>query len=354
MGTSSSRHLESPSLGKIKRTREESNLPSSKKLKTGKYDYISKSLLLFITTHGEIPSSTDEPEVFTIPTGVRNILKLNLAPPDSYSIMSALDIDDVREALKTHNTEKALKEIEELSGLHQIYEKLEVKLSEFGFLTGTDDIQKFIDFMKKLQDDIIPFYDSYVNKWPESVREIRALHEAVNLHMWLEEPLRQESNGRNQFVHISEHDKRQMVNKMFTTGSREEHSASHLNFGILAFNPTNSAFVDIFGDIRAFKKLPIRSTQEGLMLTTQDIFDFIDHFRDYHGRRIVENVLILDTSCAIFDSEIPEDKLSNLKELSESYGYGGKRRRQKRKSQKKNPKKGRKSQKKNPKKSQTK
>jgi hypothetical protein len=301
-----------------------------------KLDYDSlfpKTLVLFITLHGEIcvwDDVRDEPVDFEIPESIHSLFKLNLAPSGVTAVMSALDSRFISIATRAYNFEKKMKSTEENSSLEKIRKIINDQLSQSDLSESGIDYLHY--FMQELQLAIKHLYHrrmlmpSTKEKFPE---ETDTLPKAVNLHMWLETPITHYTEtymkSQNQFVHFfPPPNKKMMTNKVYSTGDpRTEHSATPFNHAIIALN-LNGGWKDILPDILSSKKLSSRSTQRTLVLQTSDILDFLSNIKDPEGKPIVENVLIIDTSCANFQDENQEHK-EKLTRLSDELGHGGKR-----------------------------
>jgi len=308
-------------------------IPVSKKKKLAYDSLFPKNLVLFITTHGKIciwDDIPDEPEDFDIPESIHSLFKLNLAPAGVSACMSAFCIKQVTDAFKAPNLEESLKIKEEVTDLHNIHKIIKDKLASSPGLSETDNTDDLQDFMVELQREIKPYYGEEMPKEgskyaEEFVEERNTLHKAVNLHMWLETPPVDRMNGENQFLHFFPPPRRKkMVNKRFYTDTPLEHSASPVNFGIIALNLNDGSYRNIIPDILLSMKKPQRSTQRKLFLDTSDILEFVSNITDPTGKPIVESVLILDTSCANFDDQIKEHQ-AKLTTLSDQYGHGNKK-----------------------------
>jgi hypothetical protein len=296
-----------------------------------------KNLLLLITTHGVICARKDianETENFDIPESIHTLFKLNLAPAGVSANLYALQLEDISDAFKTHDAFETLKKTDKKTHLHKIIEIIKAQFLNFSDLSTTTDTRDLQTFMEKLQNDIRPLYEKAMPEThPDYVEERDTLHKAVNLHMWLERPVDAEEWNRmynnNEFVHSESPGTKKMANKIFITGDRSEHPANPNNFGIIALNLNNGRPTDILPDILTSLKRPGRSTQHSLRLKTSEILEFLSNIKNDKGEPIIENLLILDTSCANFQFG---RKLA--KETTE-IGYGGKISKRRRKKSKK-------------------
>jgi hypothetical protein len=297
-----------------------------------------KTLILFITTHGEICVKDDKAAVFDIPESIHNVFKLNLAPPGVSASMSVLDMRVIPFATKYPDFGKTFKSIEKSTSLENIRAIIKYQLSlskhvlPLRYLSETSDTSYLHKFMGGLQSNIRRFYvPRMLMDSEESSEERDTLPEAVNLHMWLESPV--SINSENQFLHVfPPPNKKTMIDKLyFTEDPRTEHSATPFT-GIIALN-LSRGWKNILPDILSSMGFPSRSTQDSLFLRTSQIFDFLSNIKDSEGKPIVENVLIIDTSCANFQDKNPKNK-PFLKSVSIETGHGGKRTKRRRKKSK--------------------
>jgi len=341
---------QTPLSRKISRSEQESELtiekiPASKRIKL-EYDLLfPKNLVLFITTHGKIcvwSDVVDEPQDFDIPESIHSLFKLNLAPAGVSACMSAFCIRQVKDAFKEPDLGESLKVKEEVTDLHNIHKIIKDKLDKSPGLSETDNTGDLQGFMGELQREIRPFYEEQMPKeHPAYIEERDTLPKAVNLHMWVETPVdpnqQQYMASDNQFVHFFPPSRRKiMVNKRFYTDNPlQEHSASPINFGIIALNLNDGSYRNILPDILLSMKKPQRSTQHDLFVDTRDILEFVSNIKHSDGNPIVENLLIIDTSCATFDDQEHKTKLESI---SDQFGHGNKKSR-KRKSRKRKSRK---------------
>jgi hypothetical protein len=315
---------------------------SKRKSKIAYDSLFPKNLVLFITTHGRIcvwDNAEDEPEDFTIPESIQNLFKLNLAPPGVSSRMTALSIQDVSDSYKASDLSKSLKVTEKATDLNKIFEIIQETRAKSPRLSTTYNLNYLQRFMTVLQNKIKPFYEEQMPKDDSYfVEERDTLPKAVNLYTWIDSTTPVEMSGENQFVHLrteripgKPRKPRKMVNKRFLTDNPfTEHSASPLNFSILALNLNDNTYRNIVPDILSSTSKQSRSTQNALFLDTSDILKFVSNIKDAEGNAIVESVLMLDTSCANFHDEIEKHKAS-LTVFSTRIGYGGSNKKTKRK-----------------------
>jgi hypothetical protein len=300
----------------------EEDSPVLKQTKRDKYySSFPETLILFITTHGEtcvLEKVPHEPEVFNIPDSINKLFKLNLAPSGVSAVMTAIELDDVNAAMKGHIFETKLNSIEQKTCL-EMYRTLINEQLELQDVSKTNDPLELLNFMRNLQDTITYLYQIRMPLSEHFAEERCTINKSVNLHIWVEKSLN--INRVNEFEHVS----KQMVNKYYITGNpSSEHSASPLNFGILAVNFIGEKYRDILPDILLSMKKPQRSTKVTLSLKTSDILEFLSNIKDPDGKAIIQNVLIIDTSCANFEYRNPQYK-ERLSTESSQYGYGGKK-----------------------------